>query len=74
MATVPAVERSEPCSLQAIHVDAMVCCAKSINTTTVYLHLTQKKLSTLQSPFDLLRLPKEEEGPTPPPPPPAPQS
>jgi site-specific recombinase XerD len=47
---------------------------KSIKTTTVYLHLTQKKLGTLQSPFDLLRLPKEEEGPTPPPPPPAPQS
>lgn len=37
---------------------------KSINTTTVYLHLTQKKLSTLQSPFDLLCLPKDEEGPT----------
>ena len=44
---------------------------KSINTTTVYLHLTQKKLSTLQSPFDLLRLPKEEEGPTPPQAPPS---
>jgi site-specific recombinase XerD len=34
---------------------------KSLNTTALYLHLTQKKLSTLQSPFDLLRLPKEEE-------------
>jgi site-specific recombinase XerD len=40
---------------------------KSINTTTIYLHLTQKKLGTLQSPFDLLRLPKDEQEPTPPP-------
>ena len=43
---------------------------RSINTTTIYLHLTQKKLSELQSPFDLLRLPKPEEVP---PTPPAPQ-
>ena len=40
---------------------------KNINTTTIYLHLTQKKLGTLQSPFDLLRLPKDEQEPTPPP-------
>jgi integrase/recombinase XerD len=33
---------------------------RSINTTTIYLLLTQKKLGTLQSPFDLLCLPKEE--------------
>jgi len=39
----------------------------SINTTTIYLHLTQKKLSELQSPFDLLRLPKDEELPPTPP-------
>jgi integrase/recombinase XerD len=44
---------------------------KSIDTTTIYLHLTQKKLSTLQSPFDLLCLPKEEQGPTPPSAPPS---
>lgn len=36
---------------------------KSITTTTMYLHLTPKKLSTLQSPFDLLCLPKEEDVP-----------
>lgn len=40
---------------------------RSINTTTIYLHLTQKKLSELQSPFDLLRLPKPEEVPPTPP-------
>lgn len=40
---------------------------RSINTTTIYLHLTQKKLSELQSPFDLLRRPKPEEVPTTPP-------
>lgn len=34
---------------------------KSLNTTAIYLHLTQKKLGALQSPFDLLRLPREEE-------------
>jgi hypothetical protein len=35
---------------------------KSLNTTAIYLHLTQKRLSALQSPFDLLRLPKDDEG------------
>jgi len=30
---------------------------KSIVTTTLYLHVAQKKLTELQSPFDLLRLP-----------------
>ena len=39
----------------------------NINNTTIYLHLTQKKLSELQSPFDLLRLPKDEELPPTPP-------
>jgi integrase/recombinase XerD len=34
---------------------------RSINTTTLYLHLTQKKLSQVQSPFDLLRMPQPEE-------------
>jgi site-specific recombinase XerD len=34
---------------------------KSLNTTTLYLHLTQKKLGELHSPFDLLRLPRPEE-------------
>jgi site-specific recombinase XerD len=34
---------------------------QSLNTTAVYLHLTHKRLSELQSPLDLLRLPKEEE-------------
>jgi integrase/recombinase XerD len=33
----------------------------SINTTTLYLHLTQKKLSQVPSPFDLLRMPQPEE-------------
>lgn len=36
---------------------------RSINTTTIYLHLTQKRLSELQSPFDLLRRPKKEDVP-----------
>jgi integrase/recombinase XerD len=36
---------------------------RRINTTTMYLHVTQKKLSELQSPFDLLRLPKDKEVP-----------
>jgi integrase/recombinase XerD len=34
---------------------------RSLNTTTLYLHLTQKKLGQLHSPFDLLRLPRPEE-------------
>jgi site-specific recombinase XerD len=34
---------------------------RSLNTTTLYLHLTQKKLGQLHSPFDLLRLPAPEE-------------
>lgn len=34
---------------------------RSINTTTIYLHLTQKKLAAVPSPFDLLRLPQPEE-------------
>ena len=33
----------------------------SITTTTLYLHLTQKKLAQVQSPFDLLRMPQPEE-------------
>jgi integrase/recombinase XerD len=37
---------------------------RNINTTMIYLHLTQKKLSELQSPFELLRLPKDDEAPT----------
>ena len=39
---------------------------KSLNTTTLYLHVTQKKLTELHSPFDLLRLPKPEDVPPPP--------
>ena len=39
---------------------------RSINTTTIYLHVAQKKLGDLKSPFDLLRLPKPEDTtPTP---------
>jgi integrase/recombinase XerD len=34
---------------------------KSLNTTSLYLHLTQKKLGQVHSPFDLLRLPRPEE-------------
>jgi site-specific recombinase XerD len=49
---------------------------KSLNTTTLYLHVTEKKLTQLQSPFDLLRLPKADDvpPPTPPAPPTPPQS
>ena len=36
----------------------------SLNTTTLYLHVAQKKLSALHSPFDLLRLPQPHEGPS----------
>ena len=41
---------------------------KSINTTTLYLHLTQKTLGQLHSPFDLLRLPRPQDVPAPEPP------
>ena len=34
---------------------------RNINTTTLYLHLTQKRLGQVQSPFDLLRMPQPEE-------------
>jgi len=34
---------------------------RSLNTTTIYLHLTRKRLEQLHSPFELLRLPKIEE-------------
>jgi integrase/recombinase XerD len=34
---------------------------RSINTTTLYLHVTQKRLTQLQSPFDLLRLPSPQD-------------
>ena len=39
---------------------------KSLHTTALYLHVTEKKLAQLHSPFDLLRLPKPEEVPPPP--------
>jgi integrase/recombinase XerD len=43
---------------------------KSLNTTSLYLHVSQKQLTELQSPFDLLRLPQPQDlppdnGPTP---------
>lgn len=42
---------------------------KNLHTTTLYLHVTEKKLTELQSPFDLLRLPKPDDvSPTPTPP------
>ena len=34
---------------------------RSLNTTTVYLHLTRKRLDGLRSPLDLLRLPQVDE-------------
>jgi integrase/recombinase XerD len=40
---------------------------KNLQTTSLYLHVTEKKLTHLQSPFDLLRLPKPEDVPPPPP-------
>ena len=47
---------------------------QSLNTTALYLHLTQKKLDQLHSPFELLRLPQADDvsaspakPPTPPP-------
>lgn len=39
---------------------------KSLQTTALYLHVTEKKLTQLQSAFDLLRLPKPDDVPTPP--------
>jgi site-specific recombinase XerD len=36
---------------------------RNIATTTLYLHLTQKKLDQLHSPFDLLRLPQIDDVP-----------
>jgi len=38
---------------------------KSLHTTTIYLHVTQKKLGQLHSPFDLLRLPQPKDMPGP---------
>jgi site-specific recombinase XerD len=38
---------------------------KRLETTSLYLHVTEKKLTQLQSPFDLLRLPKPEDVPPP---------
>jgi site-specific recombinase XerD len=35
----------------------------SLTTTALYLHVTEKKLTQLQSPFDLLRLPQPEDVP-----------
>ena len=39
---------------------------KSLQTTSLYLHVTEKQLTQLQSPFDLLRLPKIDDVPEPP--------
>lgn len=39
---------------------------KSLQTTSLYLHVTEKQLTQLQSPFDLLRLPKIDDVPAPP--------
>jgi integrase/recombinase XerD len=38
----------------------------SLKTTAIYLHVTEKKLAQLQSPFDLLRLPQPDDVPAPP--------
>jgi site-specific recombinase XerD len=38
---------------------------KSLQTTSLYLHVTEKKLTELRSPFDLLRLPQPEDVPAP---------
>jgi site-specific recombinase XerD len=43
---------------------------KNLQTTAIYLHVTVKAFTDLQSPFDLLRLPGPEEVPTPAPEPP----
>jgi len=42
---------------------------KRLETTSLYLHVTEKQLTELRSPFDLLRLPKAEDVPAPPTPP-----
>jgi len=42
---------------------------KRLETTSLYLHVTEKKLTQLRSPFDLLRLPQPEDVPAPPTPP-----
>src|SRR5262249_15850261 len=42
---------------------------KRLETTSLYLHVTEKKLTQLRSPFDLLRLPQPAALPPPPPPP-----
>ena len=39
---------------------------KNLQTTSLYLHVTEKQLTQLQSPFDLLRLPKSDDVPAPP--------
>ena len=39
---------------------------RSLKTTALYLHVTEKRLEQLHSPFDLLRLPRPEDVPTPP--------
>ncbi len=36
---------------------------KNLNTTMVYLHVSQKKLMELQSPLELLRLPRSDDVP-----------
>lgn len=41
---------------------------KNLQTTAIYLHVTEKKLTDLHSPFDLLRLPKPDDVPPPAPP------
>jgi integrase/recombinase XerD len=38
---------------------------KNLHTTALYLHVTEKKLTHLQSPFELLRLPRPDEVPLP---------
>ena len=38
----------------------------SLKTTALYLHVTEKTLAQLHSPFDLLRLPEPADLPTPP--------
>ena len=45
---------------------------RNINTTTIYLHVSQKQLSQLHSAFDLLRLPQPQDVPQSPPQPPGP--
>lgn len=38
---------------------------RSLKTTAIYLHVTEKKLEQLHSAFDLLRLPQADDTPTP---------